>query len=289
MNKLPLPTFTALGTFQTCLEGIGNADFKARLENCSGTVEAEAAEYNLKALRSELYTIPHIPTVRGLDQIVVGDLKKSELRKVYSQYMVPESSKGWHIYDSIKVQANDKCPFCGGIGQPNTLDHYLPKANYPVFSVHPANLIPSCRDCNTGKNNDIALEAGQQILHPYFDDDYYFNEKWVYANIIGVEPVVLEFYVSPPDHWDQISKERVVSHFTDFKLAKRYRIQAAEELSSLIDMRNFYMIRFTEEDFKEYLLSLANGPYIINHWRRVMYQALYEDENFYSLLILSDL
>lgn len=187
-----------------------------------------------------------------------------------------------NIYDSILVAANDRCPFCGGIGQPRTLDHYLPKANYPVYSVHPANLVPSCRDCNTGKSNALALVVGEQVLHPYFDDDSYFNEKWVAASVVTTEPITLVFYVDPPVHWDRVNKERSLAHFTDFDLAKRYSIQAAEELSTLVDQRKGYMRDFTPELFKSYLLSIASGPLFVNHWKSVMYQALSENESFCS-------
>ncbi|WP_322053233.1 hypothetical protein [Paraburkholderia bannensis] len=57
------------------------------------------------------------------------------------------------------------CPMCGGFSK-GTLEHVLPKADFPEFYVFSANLVPSCQVCN-GKRSNTASAAG--ILHPYFD------------------------------------------------------------------------------------------------------------------------
>ena len=281
MKKLSLPAFTADKTYLTCAGAVTTNVYRVRLENCSEKINSEATVYVEKAKIGKLYSLPYIPSKKKHDPVVICNLKKSELMDIYTTYMVKRVLPR-KIYDSILVSANDRCPFCGGIGRPKTLDHYLPKANYPVFSVHPANLVPSCRDCNTGKGNAIILEAGKQVLHPYFDDDCYFNEKWVSARVIITEPLALEFYVDPPALWNQVSKDRVSAHFADFDLAKRYSIQAADEVSILVDQRKNLMRDFTSDQFRDYILSLYSGTLFINLWKRVMYYALSEDKIFCS-------
>ena len=70
-------------------------------------------------------------------------------------------------------------------------------------------------------------------------------------------------------------------HFDDFDLAKRYSIQAAEELSTLIDQRSGLMLDFTSDKFSNYLLSIANSlVFFPNHWKKVMYKALAQDDWF---------
>jgi 5-methylcytosine-specific restriction endonuclease McrA len=62
------------------------------------------------------------------------------------------------------------CPMCGSpsIG---TLDHYLPKEDYPEFSVLPSNLLPACSLCNSGAKGRTYKGAlsGERFIHPYFD------------------------------------------------------------------------------------------------------------------------
>lgn len=62
------------------------------------------------------------------------------------------------------------CPMCGSpsIG---TLDHYLPKEEYPEFAVLPSNLLPTCSLCNSGSKGRTykGMTHGERFLHPYFD------------------------------------------------------------------------------------------------------------------------
>ena len=61
------------------------------------------------------------------------------------------------------------CPMCGSM-RGGTLDHLLPKEDYPVFSIFGLNLVPGC-NCNTLRARVLTGPGlGERILHPYFDD-----------------------------------------------------------------------------------------------------------------------
>ncbi|MBW6521585.1 MAG: HNH endonuclease, partial [Desulfoarculaceae bacterium] len=62
------------------------------------------------------------------------------------------------------------------------------------------------------------------IIHPYLDNDRFFIEQWVYAQVIPGNPCSIEYFVCAPEHWSQIDQKRVATHFHDFELAKRYSI-----------------------------------------------------------------
>lgn len=70
--------------------------------------------------------------------------------------------------DLLSYNGLESCPFCGGDGA-RTVEHYLPKACYPEFSVFSLNLMPSCGSCNTKRNNINEYGAPTALLHPYFD------------------------------------------------------------------------------------------------------------------------
>ncbi|WP_248742125.1 MULTISPECIES: hypothetical protein [unclassified Pseudomonas] len=69
---------------------------------------------------------------------------------------------------SIPLNGLASCPFCGGDGA-RTIEHYLPQASYPEFSIYSLNLMPSCGDCNRKRNDSNAYGADVKLLHPYFD------------------------------------------------------------------------------------------------------------------------
>lgn len=210
-----------------------------------------------------------------------GAVTKGELSKLYSYYMV-QKQPARRIYDEIMIAANEKCPYCGGIGRPGTLDHYLPKSKYPQFSVLPSNLLPCCRDCNSGsKQTSIATCPEEQVIHPYYDYDHFFTQQWIKARVHQDDPCFLEYFVDPPSSWSDIDKARVATHFNDFDLAVRYSIQAGEELSTLVDQRKSHMKNYTASQFSEYLGSIGNSNGLFsNHWKKIMYLTLADDAWF---------
>jgi 5-methylcytosine-specific restriction endonuclease McrA len=62
------------------------------------------------------------------------------------------------------------CPSCGEAGKPGTLDHYLPKTEYPEFSIVLINLTPMCEACQEKKGTSALDDEGNKLfIHPYYD------------------------------------------------------------------------------------------------------------------------
>ncbi|HFD2060817.1 TPA: HNH endonuclease [Serratia marcescens] len=59
------------------------------------------------------------------------------------------------------------CPMCGSMHR-GTLDHVLPKAIWPEFSLLTRNLVPACK-CNQMKSAVLGLNKNHRMLHPYYD------------------------------------------------------------------------------------------------------------------------
>jgi len=281
MKSLPIPDISPDDSYNTCISGISDFYLRTRFEDCSEEHQKHAQGYFTRATNGELCTIHPINHVSGEDPLIFANIYKSELINLYDYYLL-KKRPARNIYDEIKLSANDKCPYCGGIGAPSTLDHYLPKSRYPQFSVLPTNLLPCCRDCNTGsKNTTISTQKHEQILHPYFDENHFFNQQWVYAQVIQDEPCSIKYFVNPPEYWNDIDKGRVFQHFSGFNLAYRYNILASEELSILIDQRITHMQKISPQEFSEYLSSIGNTTKLfINHWKKVMYRTLALDDWF---------
>lgn len=281
MNRIPPPTLTGLESFSHCANSIFQPVLRQRMLAACADIETAAAAYSDNARGGTLFSIPPIHAARGDDPVVLQTVLKSEFINLYDYNMV-QRHPGRDYYDRILIAANEKCPYCGGIGRPQSLDHYLPKAHYPQHSVNPQNLIPACRDCNTGKSNDLATVANRQYIHPYLDSDRFFIEQWVHATVVYTEPYYIHFYASPPQAWPAIDASRAINHFAEFDLGKRYAIQAGDELSVIIDQRREFFANFSPEDFSSYLQSFAAARLLPNQWRRVMYQALAADQRFCS-------
>lgn len=280
MRAIDAPTYNAQEVYQTCINSISNVELRARLNLVAVVVATSADDYAQKAQVKQLFLIP--PVLSGNNEIVMGAVTKQELKDVYSQHMRGRAKPARQIYDEIlNLAPLGRCPFCG-VGIATTLDHYLPKSKFPTVSVLPVNLVPSCKDCNTGKSAAIATTAEDQCLHPYFDQDYFIAEQWLFAEVIQTSPAFIRFYVNPPQHWDHVSKERVKSHFQDFNLAARFSLEATNELANLQDTLSQYMKLSGAVAVQQQLIIVKNSHEGLhqNSWQTAMYQALSDSEWF---------
>lgn len=274
MRAIAPPILKPQLVYQTCIDSISDTNLRDRLNAVANNIVAAALNYEQKAKAKQLYTIPanHCEN----DDIVLGEVTKQELKSVYSLHMVERSKPARLIYDQLLSLAPlGRCPFCG-VGHASTLDHYLPKNKFPQLSVTPLNLVPSCKDCNIGKKFAFAITAERQCLHPYFDHHNFIQEQWLHAKVEQTNPTVVRFFVQAPNHWDNISKERVQSHFNDFNLALRYSIEASNQIACLRDLLLIYWNCSGSIGVKQYLMTEALGYFKqhANSWQNAMFQAL---------------
>lgn len=140
-------------------------------------------------------------------------------------------SRGRLIYDDLMIAApDDRCPFCGHRNV-STLDHCLPKAQYPALAVTPINLAPCCKDYNHDKGNLAPAFKDDQLLNPYYDD--VTDDPWLFAEIVPGSPPGVKFLVGYPKHWNPDMSARVKNHFERLKLAKLYASQGGRQLQNM--------------------------------------------------------
>ena len=280
MRKLDAPSNSPIDVYDICCAAVSGTALQRTYETNRPIILGAIALFSAATATASWANLPRVP--RGSPNLVIaGSLTKKNLIDLYDAYMVGASGASRKVYDDILVAAGGQCPFCGGLGQVCTLDHYLPKANFPLYSVLPLNLVPCCRDCNTGKNASFSTVDHQQTLHPYLDNDKYFLERWVSAEVQRTNPVVMTFKCTPSPEWSSDDKSRVNQHFTNYRFARRYSIQAGAELSRLLDLRSNSLRTLSPEAFKAYLLENANSKdFDLNGWSRTMYSALAETDWF---------
>lgn len=278
MRAIVTPNYDPQEVCQTCINSIADDDLRSRLNLAIDDIVVAAIDYRRKAEVKEFYAIS--PSNCENDEVALGSVTKKELKDLYSSHMVGRSKPARAVYDSLLLQAPlGRCPFCG-FGHASTLDHYLPKTKYPQFSVLPLNLVPSCKDCNTGKSTAIANVAEGQSLHPYFDHGEFIDAQWLYAEVIQTTPATVRFFVNAPARWDDISKARVQSHFNDFKLALRYSVEASNQLACLKGTLSYYREQLGSNGVKQHLMIEAQS-YACQHsnsWQTAMFQALVESD-----------
>lgn len=281
MMRLNEPQYSVENAVDECALGVtGNETLHLKLIASKESHASENLLYANAANAGVLYTIEPVNTDFDSDPVVCDTLKKSELIKIYEQYFRPKNKPARKIYDALLNAAKDKCPFCGGIGTPRNLDHFLPKVHYPQFSILPVNLVPSCRDCNMdGKAQNFASTAGDQIIHPYSDTDRFFVDQWIFSTYVASsyeEPGIFQYYATPPEDWPEFDKQRARKHFGDFDLSTRYATKAAEHLGTVLgQVRSMTQVGLDSTVIQNVLLQPGvDAAEFPNHWQKGMFQAL---------------
>jgi len=282
MNELPKPDINFEHHFNKCIEN-KQAALKTVFLDKFNKINQAASDYDILACKSELYR---------WSSIFESDLKpltKDELNKLYEIQMVHKVGPGRGVYDEILSNARGKCPFCS-LGDPRTLDHYLPKTDYPEFSILPLNLIPCCRDCNSFKHIDSAAKHGEQYIHPYYDK--ILSIDWLIAQVsyeIDDQPTLVFDINIAVRKYDSELFDRLNFQFEKLDLNHRYSTQSSNELSGKKLRLKEVFEKGNSQGVQSYLQSEANSwlKSTKNSWQTAMYKALALDSRFHQMDWLS--
>lgn len=266
MRKLAKPIDDVGEVFLACISGFRNHNLKSRLASVKIDIVSAAVDFELAASSNTLHTLIPQNNINGI-------VTKQEMLDVYTKGMV-NNSLGRKIYDKLLASpVHGRCPLCGQ-GLVKTLDHHLPKSLYPSLVVVPANLIPSCFDCNKAKLDAKPIGAEYETIHPYFDDIE--TDLWLHARVIEESPTGIQFFVETPENWNNVKSRRVKHHFKKFKLSSLYTSLAADEISGIRYSLIQLFSKVGYQGVKDHLSEEATSreKVYLNSWQTAMYKAL---------------
>lgn len=221
------------------------------------------------------------PEVGELDEAPLTDPQKEAMRHAFTVETQPMKALRGDLLKRISVA---RCPFCG-ISESSTLDHYLPKEQYPEFSIFPKNLVPSCAVCNTRKRDRI-LDEGTNVrmfLHPCYDviPDTAFLA--VHTRM-KADALILSYRLTRPAGMALRTFQHLQSHFNELDLADRYRRMGLEHLGGQYPaLRRAYGPGEDAGRVAEKLIEGAedfehvSGP---NYWVAKLYRSLAGNKDF---------
>lgn len=160
--------------------------FKGR---CHARVDAN--EDYIKSYDAAFY-IDNLQSLEGTHPVLATS-DKEEIKSLYS-YSRTDIAKLRKEVLTTNGYANNFCPLCE-INLVNTMDHFIPQTGYPLFAVHPRNLIPSCIDCNGHKSDNIIDSKGnRKYWNVYLDTPP--TENYLYCNVEEVNGMPhIQFYI----------------------------------------------------------------------------------------------
>jgi len=220
--KLESPTIAFESAYEESVATIKGAAQRVPYQAASDEVRILCNTFDRLAVRngfadalSSDFTVPTLRH-RAMIELYDGQFSRSKRTKALRDSLRNASPQG-------------KCPYCGE-GSVQELDHYLPKSKYAGTTVHPPNLVPSCRDCNVEKQNYSPSARQPPVLHPYFDRT--IEDRWLHAVLVrdlSAFPIVrFEVRTDPVNH---PLIQRLEAHMNVFSLYRRFGVWAASTLN----------------------------------------------------------
>jgi hypothetical protein len=275
VTKLPFPETCSLTLMDAIVAERGHGRNAAFFSGISAEWRSRIETYIAEAGNPE--TVPNWPAIHD------------HRTRFHTLYNTPqEHHSQYPILRGLRDRRYQFCPSCGEEGSPSTIDHYLPKENYPHFSVTPVNLTPMCDACQTAKGEKALDSNGRRIfLHPYFDE---FLESQVIRLTIG-RPfnAPKDFSLEPTADLDPTLADLVRRHIHGLHMDERYGAFFRDEYIRLLRLSQVARDEGLDiaHDIPAFV-RLYRGK-AVNLWPHVFYTAVAADDELIEYLRNGDL
>lgn len=209
----------------------------------------------------------------------ISDKLKNGLKNHYKSSLT--SIPDLDFINNMRKSSPDVCPMCGSF-KSDTIEHYLPKENYPEFSVFSKNLIPSCQ-CNSkrGLTTKGRSDIEERIIHPYYDDQ--IRTRMVGCYIENIEDS-LEFNIKLVNLCDDESfKNNVAFHIEHLIEKNGILLWLASQIDRLIENPRTIILSIPKKimdydkiyEFSKDILELYDEKYDTpNNWNSIFIYGL---------------
>ena len=196
------------------------------------------------------------------------------IKKIYTDKFSKVNTVGYEYYKLIKINANGVCPICGR-GAPKTLDHFLPKSEYPLLCVTPCNLVPICRDCNTEKGDITSVNYFEVPFHPYFD---VMDNQWVECSLTfsDANSFSIEYFNGFDKDTDEKMWRKYNIHLETYGIIDTFGSCAVEEVNNMKKIYSDLLLECGEASVRAELIKVAKSAeeVDINSWKAALYRGL---------------
>lgn len=187
------------------------------------------------------------------------------------------------IIKKQKLEIQHLCPLCE-LNRYSEKDHYLPKKQFPEYSIFMPNIIPACNDCNKKKSERITdNDCNRLFLNAYFDK--FPTTEILKANVDFSEEVpYAKFYLSKENMKCTLTQSEIniiENHFKNLDLLNRYERASASEIAKRINNINSQTSQIDKDVIKSiYQKNLDRNIkiYGINYWENVLDRELVENK-----------
>lgn len=177
----------------------------------------------------------------------------------------------YYLRDSLMKDVY-KCPYCS-INQPSTLDHYMPKSDYPALSMCRLNLVPMCPECNRKKND---YPYGD-FIHSYYQSfpDCIFLKAT--ADIQG-RRIIINFYLDEASISDAALLTKLKNQIKRIDLLGRLNRESTSFVEDLCAQWD-YSLNIGFRSWLTLRCSYYERTYGLNDWRTAAIAAILDNKD----------
>lgn len=177
------------------------------------------------------------------------------------------------------------CPICG-VNLVQTMDHFIPQSDYPLFSVHPRNLIPSCQTCNGHKSDTVIDEnSHRKYWNAYLDEVP--TEKFLYCNISEVDGIIQANFYVQQGNIETVLFDKIKHTMEGQYVLETYKDASGGEIeefsNDIIDHIKDCSPKTFDiciNELREFFASYASS----NDWKKVLHYALINSDAFVNYI-----
>ena len=210
--------------------------------------------------------------------------EKTDLLKMYSF----NSSTMRKLLTKLTTTSNKrKIAFCQNcsVGEVGSFDHFVPKDEFPEFSVNPKNLFPSCAKCNSYKGA-AWRDAGRSLfLNLYLD--MLPNKQYLFVDIAdGGGVVQVDYFLKNSEGVIDVALfEKIESHYDQLKLLSRFKDVSHKIITELENTIEINRVHSSCAEIMETVIETANKNrkyFGHNYYKSILEIALANDPDFVS-------
>jgi 5-methylcytosine-specific restriction endonuclease McrA len=247
---------------------------RGRLRHLLPTLKERYAEYAENTSR-----------LARLTPSTLGRIRHNDCIHCYSRSTAPLGQLRRTVIDALPLGRDFYCQYCL-LSEWDALDHYVPKEQFPEFSILSRNLVPCCGKCNRLKGDDWPARGDPRILNLYYDD--FPDEQYLVATIdMAADGIpTISFTLRRPARVTLSKFRRLQSHFERLELLQRYidaSVTAVGEYRRTLAAHGFR----TGAEVAAHLQEEAEGledHHGRNYWKAVLTSGLTAAPGFLALV-----
>lgn len=199
---------------------------------------------------------------------------RNDLKGLYDYNSVAIRQLRHNVQSRMPQTIRYTCQYCT-VTPVESLDHYLPKEEFPEYSIHANNLIPCCKTCNGHKSFVWRGALGQRLFINLYRD-ILLDGQFLFCEVEDDNGEIdFRFFIDNAIGLGQREFDMIDSHFTRLYLLERMRMKAIgiiSELETTIESSNLPLAEIVGEVERSAIRNFQS--YGANYWKSVAQLAM---------------